>query len=168
MLKQPHERVYSIVRSTAPNASLWYDASFHEVHGVPEMKLCCIYADEHFVEGRVSFVPIEHVALVKERDSQIALGELFAFMLSCRCNVDRLANNSVCAYIDNMGVLHSIVNGTSKSRDKGSLVHCLVLRALEIQVQLWIEHVQSASNVTDGGSRVGITCEVAASLGICS
>ena len=39
MLEQPHERAYSIVRSTAPKARLWSDASFHEVHGVPEMKL---------------------------------------------------------------------------------------------------------------------------------
>ena len=74
------------------------------------MKLCCIIATEGFVGGVVSFVPFEHFALFEERKSQIALGELLAFMLAFKWYPERLREKSIAAYIENMGVLHSIIN----------------------------------------------------------
>ena len=87
-------------------------------------------------------------------------------MLAFKWYPDRLREKSVAAYIDNMGVLHSIINGASKSRDQGTLVHAYSLKIVQLKSQLWLEHVQSASNVTDGGSREGITDPVAKALGV--
>ena len=46
-------------------------------------------------------------------------------------------------------------------------MHVYSVKITELQSQLWLEHVQSASNVTDGGSRVGISDPVAKNMGTC-
>ena len=68
--------------------------------------------------------------------------------------------------VDNMGVLCNIVNGSSRQLDAGTLVFALHLKLARLNATCWWEWVESESNCSDGGSRVGICCPLAASLGI--
>ena len=40
------------------------------------------------------------------------------------------------------------------------------IRANELEIQTWIEYVNTLSNLADGGSRVGAACECAKANGI--
>ena len=45
-------------------------------------------------------------------------------------------------------------------------MHAYSLKIVQLKSKLWLEHVQSASNITDGGSREGITDPVVKALGV--
>ena len=77
-----------------------------------------------------------------------------------------LKNNSVIAFCDNMAALQSAVNGASSAIDMCALAHLLSVRSSQLAVRLWIEYVQTDSNLADGGSRVGVGCELAKARGI--
>ena len=65
-----------------------------------------------------------------------------------------------------MGVIHSVVNGISKAPDVSAFIRTLQFRIVELNTTVWWEYVASASNLADGGSRDGISCQMAAQLGI--
>ena len=65
-----------------------------------------------------------------------------------------------------MGVIHTIVNGASSQIDLGSLVLGLHRRMALLKASAWWEYVPNPSNISDGGSRVGVTCPLAKEAGI--
>jgi hypothetical protein len=64
-----------------------------------------------------------------------------------------------------MGVLCSIVNSNAKQKDAAPLVSALHLRMVSLSTSIWWEYIPSESNVSDGGSRTGVTDPVAIALG---
>ena len=68
---------------------------------------------------------------------------------------------SVAAFCDNMAALQGAVNGASTAVDLCALSHMLAIRTTRLGVQLWIEYVNTISNPAEGGSRVGVDCELA-------
>ena len=79
---------------------------------------------------------------------------------------DVLKNTALKLYIDNIGVVFSLVRGTSRFGDIGSIAHLFHMLCCGSDVQPWLEHVPTLSNIADGGSRVGIMCEKAQACGI--
>jgi hypothetical protein len=77
-----------------------------------------------------------------------------------------LHGSSVIVFCDNMGVIHQAVNGTASEPDAKLLAHCFNLHAHTLELKVWLEYVNTLSNLADGGSRIGISCEMAARLGI--
>ena len=69
-------------------------------------------------------------------------------------------------FIDNVGVIHMIVNGTSKDVELGAITRALHFRLAVLKSIVWWEYVASPSNIADGGSRVGISCKLAHEEGI--
>ena len=69
-------------------------------------------------------------------------------------------------FVDHMGVIHVIVNGASSQVDLGAMALGLHRRLAQLRTSVWWEYVPSPSNIADGGSRVGITCPMAAEVGI--
>ena len=65
-----------------------------------------------------------------------------------------------------MGVLCNIVNGASRAFDAGTLVFALHLQLAKLNATVWWEWVESESNCSDGGSRVGVFCPLAKMLRI--
>ena len=65
-----------------------------------------------------------------------------------------------------MGVLCNIVNGSARQLDAGTITFALHLRIAALNATCWWEWVESESDCSDGGSRVGLTCPVAKALGI--
>ena len=149
-------------------ARVWSDASFHvERDGTPQCKLCAIlFLPGSVPEGIVSQVPRDLLDAFNERKQQIHMGELLAPMCALFTWGEFLRNASTIFYVDNMGVICNIVNGSSRTGDAGTLTFALHVRLATLGTTAWWEWVQSESNCSDGGSRVGTACPVARSLGI--
>ena len=77
-----------------------------------------------------------------------------------------LSNSYNVFFIDNMSVLCAAVLGHSSHVDMSSLLFALNLRLTDIRCNPWWEYVPSASNIADGGSRIGVCDKVAADAGI--
>ena len=65
-----------------------------------------------------------------------------------------------------MGVIHAVVNGASKPIDLAAFVQALHGRIVHLQATVWWDYVASKSNIADGGSRDGTTCEMSRKAGI--
>ena len=162
-------RKISLVHRTSSEPRVWTDASFSiDGDGIPDCKLCAIIKPRPpaLPKGIVLKVPPAILGLFHERKSQIHMGELLAPICAVLCWPELIRHSSAIFYIDNMGVLCNIVNGAAKHIDAGSLTFALHLRLASLNCTSWWEWVESESNCSDGGSRVGVACPVAEALGI--
>ena len=79
---------------------------------------------------------------------------------------DLLSDSSVIMFIDNMGVLCSLVLGHCKGADLSLPVYSTVLQVAQLQAQVWFEYVDSNANLADGPSRLGTECPICRGLNI--
>ena len=169
LLKLTIPRLVKLGKSRIQGPRIWTDASCSDdLDGTPICKLCAIIAPPvpGVPFGIVTTVPKATLATFKDRKQQIHMGELLAPICGL-LHWTRIVRDCSCiSYIDNMGVLCNIVNGAAKQIDAGALTWALCLRLARLNTSMWWEWVESASNCSDGGSRVGISCPVAKSLGI--
>ena len=161
-------RQISLTRGNACGPRVWTDASFSvNPDGVPICKICAIIKVPHKQpEGIVLQIPPSIISLFQERIQQIHMGELFGPICAVLQWPSLLRNSHPIFYIDNMGVLCNIVNGSSRQLDAGTMTFALHLRLAALNTTCWWEWVESEANCSDGGSRVGLTCPVAKALGI--
>ena len=87
-------------------------------------------------------------------------------MLAFRHFSEQFTNASAICFVDIMGVIHNIVNGTSRAIDAGAFTHALHTRMASLGTSVWWEYVPSKSNISDGGSRDGVLCSLAAAANI--
>ena len=104
--------------------------------------------------------------MLSERATQISIGELLAVFLLCWSFPAQLKKASAALFIDNIGVVYNLVNGSARSPDLASLTFAIHLLWQRLEVEPWLEHVQNWSNPADGGSRIGVQDPVAAKLGV--
>ena len=130
------------------------------------MKICAIVAIDSSKLGVVMDAPPEFFRYFQPRLSQIAVGELFAVLLAFYYMPEAFQDTSAICYVDNIGVIHTVVNGASSQIDLGALTHGLHFRRAQLKASVWWEYVPSPSNISDGGSRTGIDCPLAAVAGI--
>ena len=71
------------------------------------------------------------------------------------------------AFVDNMGVIRTIVNGTSSEAGIDSMTVALHRKMSVLACTVWWEYVPSASKIADGGSRDGVSCKLAEEADIC-
>ena len=163
-------RSISIVRGRKRGLRLWTDASYSiDEAGIPTCKLFAIVQPKEECskpKGIVLQVPPATLHLFQHRKQQIHMGELLAPLCAVLEWPEMFADTGAIAYIDNMGVLCNIVNGSSRAFDAGTLVFALHLQLARLNSTIWWEWVESDSNCSDGGSRVGICCPLAEHLGI--
>ena len=100
------------------------------------------------------------------RETQITIGEMLAVFLAFKFFPEELRNQSTVSFVDNMGVIHSVVNGASRAIDLAAFVQALHMRIVYLKVTVWWDCVASKSNIADGGSRDGVTCEMSRKAGI--
>jgi hypothetical protein len=77
-----------------------------------------------------------------------------------------LRHRAAILFIDNMSAMSAFVTGKSRAADISSLAFGLQYKMISIDLHPWFEYVPSVSNIADGGSRIGIGCQMAHSLGI--
>ena len=169
LLALAESRRIPIMRSRVVGPRIWSDASYAvNDQGRAICKICAIIVPALGVQpkGLVTQVPDNVLSLVCSRKQQIHMGELFGPLCAVLKWSHLLRNTSAIFYIDNMGVLCNIVNGASRQLDAGTMTFALHLRLAALQSSCWWEWVQSESNCSDGGSRVGLDCPLAQKLGI--
>ena len=116
--------------------------------------------------GGVSVVPCPILESFGPKGTYIAEGEAFAPLLCLHHHATQLSHAHLLLFIDNMGVLSGFIKGSSSIADFGAILSAFHLRTTQLQSSAWFEHVQSKSNIADGGSRVGAACPIAGSFGI--
>ena len=128
------------------------------------MRLCAIVASDGHRSGVVFDVPDSFYISLAPRSSYIAFGELLTVCLIYRhfAEVGRCA--SIVVFVDNIGVVHMLVNGVSRDLELGAIVSAANFRFAELDAVNWWEYVSSASNPAAGGSRVGVACPLAVAL----
>ena len=93
---------------------------------------------------------------------------MLAVFLALKFFPEELKGQSIISFVDNMGVIHAVVNGASRAIDLAAIVQALHSRIVHLQVTVWWDYVASKSNIADGGSRDGATCEMSRNAGISS
>jgi len=116
--------------------------------------------------GSVIDVPAAFFRSVLERRTQVTLSEAMVPLMLFFYERRSLADSTILAFTDNMAVQCSLCLGRSKARDIDALCQAIQLKSTELRLSTWWEYVQSQSNCSDGGSRVGVTCRLARKLGI--
>ena len=160
-LALPHRRAYHLSSTPQHPVVIISDASFEPEGIYGKLRICAIVATASQREGVVIDVPESHSSKLVTRKTHIAFGELLAFAMAVFFFPHVLQQRSTIAFIDNMAVIHQLVNGATREYDSGGLTHALHHRFVALQMQNWFEWVPSPSNLADGGSRKGSTCELA-------
>ena len=130
------------------------------------MRMCAIVAFGGFRQGVVCDFPPHAFDLLTVRSTQISIGELVAVILLFKHFPQVLAGKSTFVFVDNIGVIHNIVNGAARARDATSFSAALQHQIAAIATTSWWEYVESESNLSDGGSRDGCSCPLAKAAGI--
>jgi hypothetical protein len=162
-------RTIRLVGDSLRRVRMWSDASFsYDSSGKPRARLCAIISCSELAVSRgvVCDIPVEVIATFCDRIQQIHMCELLGPFVAFKVFHEWLSGANIVAFIDNMGVLCGLVNGASRQLDASSLIFALHLRMANMRSSVWWDYVNTHSNVADGGSRVGVSCEVAKSLGI--
>jgi hypothetical protein len=111
-------------------------------------------------------VPPAVFASFKERSTYIAQGEALALLLALWYEQELLSDCHILFFIDNMGCLSALTSGSSSVADFSPILHAFWLLAAKMRARPWFEHGDTHANPSDGGSRVGILCPLAAALSI--
>ena len=145
---------------------LYTDASCEPSEGAfPLVKLCWMIFHQGRSFGGVCTVPDRVLASFATKKQYIAQGEALAPLLALHFHPEPFRGASMLCFIDNMAVLSGLTVGTSRVADLGTILHATALHLVNLNCQAWWEHVDSAANPADGGSRVGVCCEIAKLLG---
>ena len=129
--------------------------------------MCAIVANNNARVGVVCDATPSLFAALSPRLTQIAIGEIFAVILAFKFASEAFRECSSISFIDNMGVLHTIVNGTSPQLDLGAFAQGLHFKLAQLNAVVWWEYVPSPSNIADGGPRKeDVNCPLAAAAGI--
>ena len=92
--------------------------------------------------------------------------ELLGPMLALAYGGAFLRNTAATFFIDNMSGLCAMVKGGSTRSDLAGLANGMAVGLVEKDCRAWMDFVESESNSSDGGSRVGITDSLAKDLGV--
>ena len=165
-LQMEHKRDYPLCATLDIGPRVWSDASYSVCHDTKHMWVCTIVANRSQAEGIVWDTSPELFCALVQRETQITAGELMGIIGAFIFFAEQLRGSSAIAFCDNMASLQCAINGSSTSIDLCAMAHMLALRLNALSVRLFIEYVQTLSNIADGGSRVGITCKEAEAANI--
>ena len=111
-------------------------------------------------------VPQVVIADLPDQNTYISYGEAFAPFLAFIQHENLLRCSSIIVFIDNVGVLCSLVVGHSRVVDLSLPIYSTILRVAGLKATVWWEYVDSNANLSDGPSRDGISDPICKSLGI--
>ena len=116
--------------------------------------------------GQVCDVPAEIVDTLDPRQQYIAQGEALAPLLLYALHGSELKESLIIHFIDSLAVSSCQVMGNSRVADLGVISHLTSWAVSSANIAVWYEHVESAANLADGGSRIGQGNPVAAAAGV--
>ena len=115
--------------------------------------------------GRVYDIPPSFWARCRERVTQIVVAESLAVTMLMKDGLPAFWGFALTACIDNLASLCVLVIGYSKLADLSGIYLAGARQMDVLDIPVWYEWVPSASNIADGGSRVGVEDPDAATLG---
>ena len=126
----------------------WTDAS--GVDGI----ICAVVFFEKDWFYTVAVVPQKvRETLLPRGDNQIGLLELLGPILVLGTWFEWVSSSVWSSWIDNQGSLHNLLKGSSLSPEMNFLVGQFWLSLTAVQSSLFVERVESSSNVADGPTR---------------
>jgi hypothetical protein len=136
------------------NIIIYSDASWEPDRSPPGKIGWLIFHPCGRVVGRALDISADMVALCNERASQIQFCEGFPGLAVPHFHPE-LADASILWFVDNEGAVSNLVRCVAASEDMLKMVS----RAHELWLDrnLWVEWIASASNLSDGISRDGVT-----------
>ena len=155
LVKVVPPRIVPLHSAPAPPIVVYTDASFEPAEMSSPGLGSVIFAPDEPTEGRAAWVPAEVLDSFAERATQIAPLEALAVTLATLQFRRKLAGAEIIWFIDNQSVCASLVRGASSVDDMSSLVAVTHLLWATLGARVWIEWVDSESNVSDGLSRAG-------------
>ena len=150
-----------------PQARVYTDASF-EIRNEKEFSRICFLVDKNkrSRRGGVADVPQRFFRALLKRKTQIAAAETVTVIVAICYLGEALRGHDVVFFIDSMPACYALLTGKSSVADLGTLAFGFHIACAKFGIVPWFEYVESESNVSDGGSREGITDPVARALGI--
>ena len=92
------------------------------------------------------------------RRQQIMCAEAPAPLIALHHSTERLANQQVLWFVDNLGAMSSLVRGSARPEDVGHIASMQATFPAQLSTRVWYEWEDSASNPSDESSRVGVDC----------
>ena len=140
--------VYKTLNETRDHTISWSDAS-----GEDRWLAVVLLVDGRFWWTRCQVQQKLIDIFLPREDSYIGLLELLAPLLAWATFGAELRNKLWTAYIDNQGVLHNLLKGTAASEEANYLVGRLWLELAEAETHIFVQRVESKSNIADGPTR---------------
>jgi len=171
LLKIKRPRRIPLTSGDYPPRVVISDASWEpgSASGTPG-RVCFFLLDQQtsFRKGAVFDIKWDSPLLrhLEHRSSQIMAAELLGPMLALAFGGAFLRKASATFFMDNLSGLCAIVKGGSRRVDLAALANGIATGFVTKDCRAWIDYVESASNSTDGGSRVGVSDDMASRLGV--
>ena len=134
-----------------PLAVVYSDAAFSPGQPMTYGWVLCLAGQQP--RSASGTVPDDLLRQFKERRSQIMVGEIiaaFSAIYSCRA---ALAGCKILHLIDNQGALSALVGGFGSDDDVSSIACLYQILIIQLGARVWMEFVESESNMADGPSR---------------
>ena len=139
---------WTSVDEKRPHIRSWSDAS-----GVDRMVAVLVLLDDEW-HYTVAEVPMSSLGdFLQRNDNFIGVLELLAPVLALGTWGDKMADTLWTAWIDNQGVLHSLLRGSSVADDLNTLIGRMWMVLAKIQCDLSVMRVESKANIADGPTR---------------
>ena len=92
------------------------------------------------------------------RKQQIMCAEPLAPLIALHHSAERLANQEVLCFVDNLGAVSRLIRRAARPEAVGHIASTQATLAGQLSTRVWCESVDSASDPSDGLSRVGVDC----------
>ena len=144
----------------------WNDLDHLQLHG----RVCFLAFVPHMGlrVGGVMDIPYgsKLVSLLEQRKTQIQAAETLGPLLALWFANRILASTAATFFVDNISGMCCLNKGGSRKRDLSAVNLGVTLGLCRYDIRPWWDYVESASNVSDGGSRVGLQDLDAPKLGV--
>jgi len=131
---------------------------------LPTVRLCYMMFCGGTSWGGKSVLSDNMLLSMQTKKTFIAHGEALAILWAIFHESKHLSNSSIVWFVDNLGVLSCLCKGSSTVADISCIIHAILLSIAACRAMTWWEHVDSAANAADGGTRM--SSEVSDALGI--
>ena len=162
-------KVVSLSPFSVPPFQVWTDASadLDPADQSVRVRLCSwLFIPEtgafRVVATRVS---IAFLSMLDVREQQIFVGELLGPVLALLYFGAAMKGRHGTFFNDNMAAVHTLVKGGAKVEDAAAVAWAIHIRLVALDITVWWEWLQSASNPADGGTREGTKCPFAQAVG---
>jgi hypothetical protein len=132
---------------------VWTDAS-----GAPEFGVGIVIYDGETEQLYIArdVMPRRYIDILKRlapKDEFINQAELLAAAAVYTTYPDILLERSIIHWIDSSSSIHGVFKGYSAKIDSAYIIHALHVAASSIRARIWVEYVDSKSNIADAPTR---------------